>query len=57
MTTENPQISVVVPVYKVERYLPRCLDSILAQSFTDWECILIDDGSPDTCGQLCDESL
>lgn len=55
MTTENPQISVIVPVYKVERYLPRCLDSIVAQTFTDWECILIDDGSPDNSGAICDE--
>lgn len=55
MTTENPKISVIVPVYKVERYLPRCLDSILAQTFTDWECILIDDGSPDNSGAICDE--
>lgn len=42
-------------VYKVERYLPRCLDSIVAQTFTDWECILIDDGSPDNSGAICDE--
>ena len=50
-----PQISVIVPVYRVERYLPRCLDSIVAQTFTDWECILIDDGSPDNSGAICDE--
>lgn len=50
-----PQISIIVPVYKVEQYLHKCLDSILAQTFTDWECILIDDGSPDNSGAICDE--
>ena len=49
------QISVVVPIYKVEKYLCRCVDSILAQTFTDFELILIDDGSPDNCGAICDE--
>ena len=49
------QISVIVPVYKVEPYLHRCVDSILAQTFTDFELILIDDGSPDNCGEICDE--
>ena len=51
----NPKISVIVPVYKVENYLHRCVDSILAQSFTDFELLLIDDGSPDNCGVICDE--
>jgi len=50
-----PEISVIVPVYKVEKYLRRCVDSILAQTFTDFELILVDDGSPDTCGAICDE--
>lgn len=50
-----PEISVVVPVYKVEPYLHRCVDSILCQSFRDFELILVDDGSPDTCGAICDE--
>ena len=50
-----PQISVIVPVYKVEPYLHRCVDSILAQTFTDFEMILVDDGSPDNCGKICDE--
>jgi len=50
-----PQISVIVPVYKVEPYLHRCVDSILAQTFTDFELILVDDGSPDNCGAICDE--
>lgn len=49
------EISIIVPVYKVEQYLPRCVDSILAQTFTDFELILVDDGSPDNCGTLCDE--
>lgn len=47
---ESPLISVIVPVYKVESYLPKCLDSILAQTFEDFELLLIDDGSPDRCG-------
>ena len=49
------KISVIVPVYNVEKYLPRCIDSILAQTFTDFELILVDDGSPDNCGAICDE--
>ncbi len=52
---KNRKISIIVPVYKVEKYLRRCLDSIVAQTFTDWECILIDDGSPDNSGKICDE--
>lgn len=50
-----PQISVIVPVYNVEKYLHRCIDSILVQTFEDFELILIDDGSPDRCGAICDE--
>ena len=50
-----PKISVIVPVYKVENYLHCCLDSILAQSYTEFELLLIDDGSPDNCGKICDE--
>ena len=49
------KISVIVPVYKVEKYLEKCVDSILAQTFADFELILIDDGSPDNCGKMCDE--
>lgn len=49
------KISVIVPVYQVEEYLSRCVDSILAQSYRDFELILIDDGSPDRCGEICDE--
>lgn len=47
-------ISIVVPVYKVEKYLNRCIDSILTQSFQDFELILVDDGSPDRCGEICE---
>lgn len=49
------RISIIVPVYKVEQYLRECLDSILNQTFTDWEALLIDDGSPDNSGVICDE--
>lgn len=48
-------ISVIVPVYKVESYLRKCVDSVLGQTFKDFELILVDDGSPDTCGKICDE--
>ncbi|MBT2679817.1 glycosyltransferase [Bacillus sp. ISL-35] len=51
----NPKISIIVPVYKVEKYLHKCINSILAQTFTDFELILIDDGSPDNCGRICDK--
>ena len=50
-----PAISVIVPVYKVEAYLHRCVDSILAQTFSDFDLILVDDGSPDNCGSICEE--
>lgn len=50
-----PKISVICPVYKAEKYLHRCVDSILAQTFTDFELLLIDDGSPDRSGEICDE--
>jgi glycosyltransferase involved in cell wall biosynthesis len=50
-----PVISIIVPVYKTEKYLRRCIDSILAQTFKDFECILINDGSPDNCPAICDE--
>lgn len=51
----TPKISIIIPIYKVEDYLPRCIDSVLSQSFTDFELLLIDDGSPDNCGKICDE--
>ncbi|GHT96107.1 hypothetical protein FACS1894141_5880 [Spirochaetia bacterium] len=50
-----PLISIIVPIYNVEKYLRCCLDSVLAQTFTDYECILVDDGSPDNCPAICDE--
>ena len=52
--THSPEISIIVPVYRVEQYLNDCIDSILAQTFTDFEVILVDDGSPDNCPALCD---
>ena len=51
----NPKISVIVPAYNTEKYLRRCIDSILAQTFTDFELLLIDDGSTDQSGEICDE--
>lgn len=51
----NPMISVIVPVYNVEKYLSRCIDSVLMQTFTDFELLLVDDGSPDNSGMICDE--
>ena len=48
-------ITIVVPVYKEEEYLNRCVDSILNQTYTDFELLLVDDGSPDNSGNLCDE--
>lgn len=50
-----PKISVIVPVYKAEEYLPQCVESILGQTFSDLELLLIDDGSPDGSGIMCDE--
>lgn len=49
----NPVLSIIVPVYKVEVYLEDCINSILKQSFRDFELILVDDGSPDRCGEIC----
>lgn len=48
-------ISVIVPVYGVEKYLPKCIESLVKQTFKDIEIILVDDGSPDSCGKICDE--
>ena len=50
-----PRISIIVPVYKAENVLAKCVDSVLAQTFADWELLLIDDGSPDGSGALCDD--
>lgn len=49
-------ISVIVPVYRVEKFLPQCIESVLNQTFTDFELILVDDGSPDRCPAICDEA-
>ena len=49
------EVSIIVPVYQVEKYIRQCVDSILAQTFTDFELILVDDGSIDQSGQICDE--
>ena len=51
----EPRVTVIVPIYRVEEYLPACLDSILAQTMQECELILVDDGSPDNCGAICDE--
>lgn len=50
-----PKISIIVPIYKVEKYIARCIDSILAQTYKDFELILVDDGSPDGSGAICDK--
>lgn len=50
-----PVISVIVPVYRAEKYIHRCVDSILSQTFSNFELILVDDGSPDNCGAICDK--
>ena len=50
-----PEISVIVPVYKAEAFLPKCIESILNQTFSDLELILVDDGSPDNSGRICDD--
>ena len=54
-TNNHIGLSVIVPVYKVEAYIKRCLDSLLTQKFENVEFILVDDGSPDTCGSICDQ--
>lgn len=49
------KLSIIVPIYKIEKYLNPCIDSVLKQSYKDYELILVDDGSPDNCGKICDE--
>lgn len=48
-------VSVIIPIYKVEKYLNRCVESIVNQTIKDIEIIMVDDGSPDSCPQICDE--
>lgn len=55
MDFNKPLVTVIVPVYKVEKYLRKCVDSILLQTYENIEIILVDDGSPDNCGAICDE--
>ena len=55
MDNKKPNISIIVPIYNVEPYLRRCVDSLLQQTCEDFELILVDDGSPDDCGAICDE--
>lgn len=50
-----PLVSVIIPVYRVEKYLPECLESVINQTYKNLEIILVDDGSPDNCGKICDE--
>lgn len=54
-TNNNPEVSILVPVYNVGKYIRQCLETVSGQSFTDWECILVDDGSTDRSGEICDE--
>ena len=53
--TAGPKLSVVIPVYKVEEYLDAAVESVVKQTYKDMEIILVDDGSPDRCGQMCDD--
>ena len=53
--TDMPKAIIIVPVYKAEKYLRRCVESIVHQTYTDWELLLVDDGSPDGSGGICDE--
>ena len=52
---DSDLLTVIVPIYKVEKYLRRCLDSIVNQTYKNLEIILVDDGSPDNCPVICDE--
>ena len=51
-----PNVSIIVPVYNVEKYLTRCINSLVTQTMSNIEIILVDDGSPDSCPSICDEA-
>lgn len=55
MQDKLPLISIIIPVYKTEKYLERCVNSVRNQTYQNLEIILVDDGSPDNCGVICDE--
>lgn len=54
-TTKRPKVSIIVTAYNLAQYLPEALDSVLSQTMSDWECIIVDDASPDNCGQIADD--
>ena len=53
--SQPPKISIIMPVYNTQQYLPQAIDSIISQTFTDWELLLLDDGSTDRSGKICDD--
>ncbi len=53
--TDKPKVSIIVPIYRVEKYLRKCLDSIAIQTYRDFECVMVNDGSPDGCEEICKE--
>lgn len=55
MKQDNSLITIIVPIYKVEKYIHKCINSIINQTYTNLQIILVDDGSPDNCGEICDE--